>query len=150
MSDFEAGWVTNKEKLLCLMVLNDNFASAHNFTQSGIAYFRAFIVQDRVTGVITGRFRFIKKSGKRDWYTCTPKEQNDLTVTKLIANTEDALVTAAKLMGISAEEVSAAIECHYPPDDGGDDARTVLWLDERDLIEMKGFEPIDPKENDQK
>ena len=50
-------WDTHKEKLLCHMVLDDGFAKGLS-PIAGSAFWRAFIVQDRKTGVISCKMRW--------------------------------------------------------------------------------------------
>ena len=42
---------------------------------------------------------------------------------------------------ICSGDSARAIECFYPPDDGGDGLKTIIWLEQKDLIELKEVRP---------
>lgn len=133
----EACWNIRKEKLLCHMLLDDGIAQ-RVVPGAAPAYWRAFIVQDRETGIISAKFRFRKPNGDRDWHEIIPALQNDQTVQRLRRSLEAVLRTGLLLVqGINPEH---AIKSFYPPDDGGDPNRTIIWLEQQDLIEEK---PLD-------
>ena len=126
-------WETEKEKLLCMMVLDDDVA-AQLSREAGPAFWRGFIVQDRATGQIFAKFRYRYANGERNWYEIQPHQQNDQTMLTLRCKLEDSLVGIAGHLHI---DLSRAIKCFYPPDDEGDPTRILSWLEERDLIEIK-------------
>jgi hypothetical protein len=130
-------WLIDKEKLLCFLLVDDQYAQTLSYT-AGSAFFRAFIVQDRETGLIKAKFRFKYASGDRNWFQIEPKEQNKDTATRLRCSLEDVLREGAVHFGLTLP--LDGVQCFYPPDDGGDPAKTVIWLEQQDLIEIVGVE----------
>jgi hypothetical protein len=128
--------VAEKEKLLCFMLLDDGFAKQISVAADD-AFWRGFIVQDRATGLVSMKFRFKYKNGNRNWYNVNPKHQHGQETVELLRNSlEDVLCEALKIHGLSSEQVRNAVQCFYPPDDGGDFMATATWLAERDLVEI--------------
>lgn len=126
-----------KEKMRCLMVLDDVVAGKLSCT-AGPAYWRAFIMEDRTTHLVHAEFRFKYDSGKRDWFRNQPKEQTspDAVTEELRCGLEDMMKKGFEVFGVDAEAAENAIRCYYPPDDGGDPAKTLIWLDQQDLVEI--------------
>lgn len=133
----EGGWNTEKEKLLCFVVLDDVVAEVIS-EGAGTAFFRAFVVQDRESGVIQARFRFHYKNGEKSWHEIKPRDQTAETVERLKAGFKLMLDEAARRMNINLPD--GAVTFHEPPDDGGDGARTIMWLEMQDLIEFVSVE----------
>lgn len=124
------GWNANTEKLLCLVVLDDHTAN-HLSSETGEAFFRAFIVQDRATGLIRMNFRFRYRDGKDSWFSVTPKDQQGA-----LAELRDGIATVLEQasQGIGHPLKPGDVAYFEPPDDEGDFFRTIDWLVERDLI----------------
>jgi hypothetical protein len=128
----------NEEKLLCHIVLDDVYAQKLS-CRAGTAFFRAFIVQNRSTGIISMKYRFrYRNPDERNWYVVEPKQQGPNTMAKL----RDSI---AKVLSISATTQSGGgppppLYFFYPPDDDGDPAKTLLWMKQQDLIEITAVE----------
>jgi hypothetical protein len=129
----------NKEKMLCHMVLRDDLAKKVSCT-AGSAFWRAFISEKREGGEIFAEFRFKYEDGRRNWFRINPKpgttDDKEAIIAHLRCGLENVIKMALKAFGIPPGEVANAVECYYPPDDGGDPMKTILWLEERDLIEV--------------
>jgi hypothetical protein len=129
------GWNSPEEKLLSHIVLDDNIALRFS-DRAGPAFFRGFIVQNRQTGQIqlNMRYRYVDR---RSWYQITSPLPNATVqdqVAELKAGIKFVLETAAEKMGI---KIDHDIVLYFdPPDDGGYPNRTIMWLEERDLIEF--------------
>lgn len=136
------GFDMSKEKLLCLMALDDSFAEQVT-DRAGEAFWRAFIVENRKTGAITANHRFRYKNGDH-WYTLTPREQKGMaTRDSLIESLRKVIGTA--LLQFTGFEGNRLIHCHYPPDDGGDTEHTLRWLIEKDLVFVSKIEEWPPE-----
>jgi hypothetical protein len=130
----EPGWMTNVEKLRCLIVLDDG-AAALLSPRAGVAYFRAFIVEDRVTGAVTLKFRYrYKDPDERSWSRVTMDKRGDGAIEFFRQAIEKVLREGARRIGLPLPK--DAIQAFYPPDDGGDVTSTLIWLEMRDLIEI--------------
>jgi hypothetical protein len=142
-------WNTNQEKLLCFVLMDDGAAQRLN-VNAGPAYWRAFIVQNRKTGKITAKFRYKYSNGTRNWYEITPKPEDqanpEALVARLVASFEDIYSIALSQFGVNPADVMHAF---YPPDDGGDAAKTIDWMKQQDLIEEPVFEKIEPEDGAQ-
>lgn len=140
-------WNANEEKLLCLMVLNDDLADKLSCI-AGPAFFRAFIVQNRKTGKIIAKMRWNYITKGKSWTYLEPKEQGqpEQLSEHLRCSIQDILTTAASVIGnLSQKETEDAIHCFYPPDDGGDPGKVIIWLEQQDLVEIVGVERIEPE-----
>ena len=129
-------WDSHKEKLLCHMVLLDKYAKALSST-AGVAFWRAFIAEDRETGVVIAKFRWNYTTTGRQWYRIIPSVGTKDPANHLRRNLESVLVQAATALGVPESETLHMIECFYPPDDGGNPDNTIAWLVEKDLIEIQ-------------
>lgn len=125
-------WNCNEEKLLCHILLDDSFAKRLS-RRAGPAFFRAFIVQNRASGLVTMKFRFHYEDDSRSWFSVTPKAQGPGVVEELGKSMRSVMNTAAASMHQSLPR--SAVQFFYPPDDEGKVERTIAWLKERDLIE---------------
>lgn len=135
-------WNVNEEKLLCLMLLDDNLAPLMS-SDAGPAYFRAFIVENRKTGEVALKLRFRYKRGPRMWTKFAHKELRGAEAMKEFhAGVVNMLTYAAQ--GIGRELPASAIKSFYPPDDQGDAGKTIIWLEMQDLIEIESVVPIPP------
>lgn len=132
----EPSWIANKEKLLCLIVLDDGIVQKM-MPGAPPAFCRAFIVQNRDTGLIYCKYRF-KHADGRNWYRIVPEEQNADTVEVLRRGFEITFKTATAMAGGDYEN---AFQCFYPPDDKGDPGKTIIWLEQKDLIEISVESP---------
>jgi len=134
----------NQEKLLCLMVLDDALATRIDST-AGPAYWRAFILEDRETHQVYAQYRFKYEDGKRCWFELRPKNQSSVeAVTEYLrCAVEDVIRTGLEIFGVDTAEANEAIHCHYPPDDQGDPLKTIVWLEQQDLVEIS----VERKEN---
>lgn len=67
-------WKLNKQKLLCFMLVDDALGEKIlGPSANGIAFWRAFIVEDRQTGEVSGFWRFKYPDGNRSWYSLKAK-----------------------------------------------------------------------------
>jgi hypothetical protein len=138
-------WETAKDKLICFMLVDDSLGiKVCGPSAKGIAFWRAFILEDRQTGEIHAVWRFKYPDGNTSWteITCTNGLSGDAAKNHLRCALEDVINKANDVFGLPQK-----VECFYPPDDGGDPGKTLLWLDEHDLIEFR-VEKIDPKKGD--
>jgi hypothetical protein len=133
------GWMSNEEKLLALIILDDEVA-ARLTDRGGEAFFRAFIVQNRATGQIMMRHRF-RYVDHDAWFEVDPKEQEG-ALTYLRESLTDMLLTAAQMMDGTISPL--AVQVFEPPDDEGDFESTIAWLSARDLITVTRVEVIEP------
>lgn len=141
MTDQECvGWNANEEKLLVLGLVSDARAQELSH-QAGEAFFRAFIVEDRKSGVIRMNFRFRYKGGKDSWFHVDPKKQNADTVRELREGIASVVIGASQLMGITLSPLE--VKFFEPPDDGGDFESTIQWLLDHDLIHPPRIERIE-------
>lgn len=129
-------WNSNDEKLLCHMVLLDRFAKTLN-RRAGKAFWRTFIVEHRASGVVVCKMRWNYIDTGRSWTHITPKVGTKDPMNYLRRNMENVLSRVAIKMGIPENEAIQSIECFYPPDDGGDGNKTIAWLEQQDLIEVR-------------
>lgn len=136
-------WDIEKEKLLCHMVLDDRLAPLLS-VKAGDAFWRAFIVKNRETGHIKAKLRWNYKDKGRSWTEIDLKEQNDEVFKKLHSGLEKCMVESTSRF-LSPELAKEAIKSYYPPDDGGDGMKTVLWLQEQDLLGPVRIEDVDMK-----
>ena len=127
----------NKEKIRCLVVLDDKVASKL-CSRPGPAYFRGFILESRETHHVFALYRFKYEDGERNWFQLKPKEQNDVEVRveELRCGVENVLKLGLEMFGVDERTAENAIQCYYPPDDGGDPAKTIIWMDQQDLVEI--------------
>jgi hypothetical protein len=131
-------WNSNEERLLCMMLLDDGIAPRLS-VRAGPAFWRCFIVQNRKTGIIYAKYRFRYKDPEEDrWYHIVPATQDANT---LQGTREKIEATYRLAVSIAGEAPENAIQCFYPPDDGGDHMKTIIWLEQQDLIEIK-VEPL--------
>jgi hypothetical protein len=136
LTDFVAGWDSPNEKLRCHILLVDNVAQALS-PRAGPAFFRAFIVEDRATGAVSMKFRYnYKNPDDKKWYGVTTDKRGDAAVEYMRNAITVTLMTALSVLVARREIPEKAVLAFYPPDDGGDPAKTVIWLDMRDLIEI--------------
>ena len=135
----------DKNKMRCFMVLDDSLGPRLS-RNAAPAFWRAFILEDRTTHEIYAKMRFSYISGEKTWFQLRPnqnlpQDQLDLTedqiVESLRCGLEDAIKLANSLMGIDPVTVEHAIKCFYPPDDQGDPVKTIIWLEEQNLIEIE-------------
>lgn len=134
-SEGATGWNASEERLLCLVVLQDRYAT-YLSDQAGDAFFRAFIVQDRPAGRARMRFRFRYKTGT-NWFGIEGSQEWNAAhaLQEFKDGIESIMRSAADAMGRPLP--ANAIVFFEPPDDHGDLEHTIKWLLERDLIEIK-------------
>jgi len=120
-----AGWIANEEKLLCLLLIDDSVAHELSYL-AGPAFWRGFVVENRVTGEVCMRQRFKYKTHTSWSVIRSPGEYLPGTIAAL-------MVGALACKGIAADKLHS----FYPPDDDGDPFKTIEWLTQRDLIEEK-------------
>ena len=133
-------WDTSSEKLRCHIVLDDDAAQQLS-PRAGPAFFRAFIVEDRVTHQIAMKFRWrYRDPDERQWYFISTDKPDKEGVEDFVRGIEEVLRTAASLVHIElrADQITA----YYPPDDGGDTTKTIIWLEMQDLIEISEVREI--------
>lgn len=141
MTVTDIGWNTQKEKLLCLMVLDDEIAQKM-MPGAASAFWRGFIVQDRQTGTIFAKFRFRYKDHS-NWAEIVPPVQDENTMKDLRFKLELTVRLASDIFSTAngvVIDIDKVIVCFYPPDDGGDPVKTVAWLEMRDLIKITRVE----------
>ena len=131
---------TAKEKLLCLMVLHDDIAQ-QMFPGVEPAFWRGFIVQNRETGKVFAKMRF-KYPDHTNWAEIVPKEQNDNPVKTMEYLRARMVLTFTVVTGILGGDAAHAIQCFFPPDDGGDGCKTLIWLEMQDLVEITEVKEI--------
>lgn len=130
----EPGWNANDEKLRCLIVLDDGVAELLSH-RAGQAFFRAFIVEDRVTGKVRLKFRFrYKDPEQRNWFKATTDKRGDEAVEHFRSGVDEVLRTATSMLTVPLD--ANGVTAFFPPDDGGDVGSTLIWLEMRDLIEI--------------
>lgn len=130
-------WDTRKQKLRCFMTIDDRLGE--HFGHAGVAYWRAFILEDRATGEVFGLYRFKHKDGSRNWIRLTPHGQGQAAAETLRCGLEDVINTAASSVGLPYRA-----ECFYPPDDEGDPQKTIDWLLKYDLIHQPRLADDEP------
>jgi hypothetical protein len=131
------GFDLNKEKLRCLVVLDDDVASKLSCA-AGPAYCRGFILENRETHEVFALYRFKYEDGERNWFRLIPKEQTSVeaAVEDLRLKIETVLNLAIMVFGVKEKAAKDAILSFYPPDDEGDPAKTIIWLEQQDLVEI--------------
>lgn len=130
-------WNPDKEKLLCFLKVDDALGEAMTGV-SGLAFWRAFIVEDRATGKVRALYRFRYPNEKRNWYEMTALEKSGQEAMAYVkCALEDIINETTVVYGLPFK-----VEAFYPPDDGGDGNKTVIWLEQNDLIEIQ-VEPLD-------
>jgi hypothetical protein len=136
IDESRTGWIANKQKLICLMALNDEVAQAMS-SKAGEAFFRAFIVEERDSGNISCKFRYRYTDGG-SWYTIELKDEEQKKsraerVAKFQETMEEMILKALEHFG-GVKPPRAVFTSHFPPDDGGDWQKTIDWLVKEDLI----------------
>lgn len=124
-----------KEKLLCIMVLDDAIAKRLSVA-AGEAFWRGFILEDRESHAVHALHRFSYEDGNKNWFELKPKTKSSIEDMRIELETgmEYTLLRAMELLNVPIEEVKNPIMRFYPPDDKGEPMRTILWLEEQDLI----------------
>jgi len=135
-------WDSRNEKLLCHMVLNDKFADKLSH-KAGKAFWRAFIIEHRATGLVMCKLRWNYIDRGRSWTHIIPQAGTKDPMNHLRRSLETVLSQAAIKLGLPETDAISAIENFYPPDDGGDGQKTIDWLVEQDLIEVMKENPND-------
>jgi hypothetical protein len=143
MKEFDGpvGWDINNQKLLVLMVLDDEVGKAVTRDTAGEAFFRAFIVEDRTTQEISCNFRFRYAKGD-SWYSIGPRPHASRA--ERVADLEEGMRFVLRTaLGSLIEAVADSevpdniIASYFPPDDEGDGMNTVAWLMEKDLMRVR-------------
>jgi hypothetical protein len=141
--DLHAGWMTSEEQLLCHFLLDDSVAYDFNLTPTKVAYLRGFIVKNRESGKMTCRFR-LRRSDEDSWYDMEPTNPDE-HLSLFAARIKAGLVMATTMFAkkrapfeTELERIKNSFHFFFPPDDGGDPDKTVQWLIDRDLIEIRG------------
>jgi hypothetical protein len=106
----------NKEKMLCLMELDDALAPRLSST-AGSAFWRAFILEDRTTHQVYAQFRFRYEDGVSSWFELQPKNKTSVEAAagELRCGLEDVIKAGLAIFGVEAAVVENAIHCHYRP-----------------------------------
>jgi hypothetical protein len=133
----------NKEKVLCMLVLNDDLGAALSDRASD-AFWRGFITQNRATGEINGKMRFkYIDPPETSWMACDLSAENQRkSVAERVACLQEGIecIILGSIQERHAENLAppkGAFTTHWPPDDGGDLMATVRWLEEMDLINVR-------------
>ena len=136
------GFDLNTQKLLCFIVLNDAFAEALGFPH--VAFFRAFIVQDRDTGEILMKQRFRHTDGK-SWQRIRldperQKQSRAERVAFLQETIEGVLRAMVSILSPDGAAPKDTVRCHYPPNPDGEPQETLDWLIAEDLVTVTRIE----------
>jgi hypothetical protein len=125
--EFVGGWNATEEKLVCLIVLDDDITEKIGVGDVQGGYLRGFVVRNRTSGNVTARYRFNQPDGQ-SWYEIKPKGT---------ADTSEGAESLCRVLEAAFTKVSrgSSVDCFYPPDDNGCPMATVLWLEKLDLIE---------------
>lgn len=133
------GFDLNTQRLHCLIALNDNLALKLS-SKAGEAFFRAFIVEDRDTGVVRCTFRF-RYTDEDSWFKFKlDKDKAALPLKEKIEYLADAvegvLRLGSEIFTKGAAPPTEAVVRWYPPepDDG---QKTFDWLIAQDLISIR-------------
>ena len=134
--EFVAGWDAAREKLRCMIVQDDSVAELLS-DRVAPAFFRAFIVEDRATGAVEMKFRWhYKDPDEKSWGIVTTDKRGAEAVDYLQDGLTKTLTTTFSMItGLDA--LKDAVHVFYPPDDGGNAGSTLIWLDMKDLVEIK-------------
>jgi hypothetical protein len=136
----EPYWDSDSEKLRCHIVLDDDAAQKLS-SRAGNAYFRAFIVENRATHQIGMKFRYkYRNPEERQWYFVTTDKPGEEGVEDFVFGIRSVLLTGAAMMHVELRD-DQIVE-FYPPDDGGDSTKTIIWLEMQDLIEISEVREI--------
>jgi hypothetical protein len=131
-------WDANKEKLRCLLILHDSFAPLLS-VRAGAAFFRAFIVEDRQTGDVSMKARWkYRDPEERNWIQAKTKNRGDVAVSEFVSGLRSVIQEASERMGQPLPP--EALKAFYPPDDAGDPASTIIWLEMQDIVEITRVE----------
>lgn len=134
--DFDAGWEAEREKLRCMLVIDDSIGERLS-NRAGRAFFRAFIVEDRATGAVQMKFRWkYRDPDETSWGRVTTDKRGAKAVDFLQSGMAKTLTTALSMIAGTGAP-AAVVHAFYPPDDGGDPGSTIIWLDMKDLIEIR-------------
>jgi hypothetical protein len=138
------GFVSPKEKLLCLVVLDDAYVSAlTNKKAEGKAFFRAFITENRSTGAVQMKMRFRYKDGDQ-WYKVAPRD-GERSRAVIVAELQEGMENVLREATLALWNVplpKSAIETHWPPNEKDDGSDTLAWLLEKDLVYIAGTETL--------
>ena len=131
------GFNLGTQKLLCLMVLNDELAAAI-VDKAGEAFWRAFIVEDRATGDIHARQRF-RYVGHDSWsHLKLTAEQQKRSRAERVALLQEGLERVQRgaftMLTKGMKPPKDMVLSFFPPDDEGDGTNTAKWLLDQDLI----------------
>ncbi len=132
--ELTSGWNANEQKLLALIAVSDARALELS-SEAGEAFFRAFIVEDRITGVVSMNFRLRYRGGKDSWYRITAKP--GVSRADAFRDFREGIIQMAMdaCEGLGVSLAPDEIQCFEPPDDQGDWMKTLQWLLRRDLAE---------------
>lgn len=139
-----AGFDTRRHKLLCLIALDDDIASAFS-SKAGTAFFRAFIVQERATGDVYMNQRFRYNDGDSWCRIGLSPERQKLSRAERVAFLQEGIERVLQTgLGMLAEAPPPAGVVHsfFPPDPDGDPQNTLQWLIQQDLVEIQKIERI--------
>jgi hypothetical protein len=136
--DPRVGFNLEKERLRCLIVLNDQVADALS-SRAGNAFFRAFVVEDCKTGEVwcKQRFRYVDSDSWSHMHH-GPDQQKlsiDGRVKFFVDGIEKVLLTGLTMMAGGATVPKGVVTCFYPPNPE-DQRATLEWLIQQDLVEM--------------
>lgn len=129
----------DKQKLRCLMLVNDELGEKmYGSKMHGVAYWRAFIVEDRATGEMSAMYRFKHADGKSDWVEIKTDRKGNAGIEHLRTGLEETINLACEVVGLKFRA-----ESFFPPDDEGDFKKVIEWLLKYDLIEQPRIEMRD-------
>jgi hypothetical protein len=131
------GFNLPKQKLHCLIALNDDLGSALS-GHAGTAYFRAFVVEDRKTGEIFVNQRFRYKTGDSWSQLRASKDKQHLSVKEKVEYLAGGIEKVMRMgleMVAKRESPKDAVVRFYPPEPD-DSEKTLDWLIAQDLVQI--------------
>jgi hypothetical protein len=139
------GFNIPKEKLLCLMALDDEVGATLT-EKPGDGFWRAFIVEDRLTREIRCNFRYRYKDGD-SWYHVVPKKQDRQAALDYLQSTMIFMLTEAMRLMFKITPDSDMVKSYINPDPDSDPDTTLAWLLKEDLVYVSSVEIKDADEN---
>ena len=134
-------WNANTEQLLCHMLIDDDLCKKLHLGGPEGAFWRAYIVRNRVSGTVYAKVRY-RYTTVSSWHYVEPRDQVNDPAGSLQSRLKASIELALPFMGATPEEVAVAIKSFYPPDDEGHPERTIDWLIQEDLVTIHSIEML--------
>jgi len=135
------GFNLETQKLHCVIVLDDGIGQKLS-DKAGIAFFRAFIVEDRKTGEVLCNERY-RYTHEDSWYRLNIGRHGELLNREEKVEYLAHMVETVMRIGLENLTKQAAPEGvvtrHYPPEPD-DSEKTLEWLIAQDLMEIKSID----------